>query len=145
MILGTGIDIVDLGAFREQLADGASGFVVGTFTAGERADAETRSSGDPARHLAARFAAKEAFVKAWSGARWGQGPPMQDPARTDLREIEVVNDPFGRPTLALHGDVARWLAGAPGGTPRIHTSLSHDGGFACAMVVLEAAAGATGE
>ena len=74
MILGVGVDVVDVAAFREQLADAASRFATGVFTIGERQAAASRASGDAARHLAARFAAKEAFVKAWSTARFGRPP-----------------------------------------------------------------------
>ena len=59
------------------------------------------------QRLAARFAAKEAFLKAWSGARAGRAPALES---VDLREIEVVDDGHGRPALALHGAVAAALA-----------------------------------
>ncbi|MCB9547773.1 MAG: holo-ACP synthase [Myxococcales bacterium] len=134
MILGMGIDVVDLGGFRAQLADVASAFVAGTFTPGERDAAASRASGDPARHLAVRFAAKEAFLKALSGPRFG-APPRQ--RRLDLREIEVISDAWGRPALRLHG-AARALLDE-GGAWQAHVSLSHDGPFAVACVVLEAA------
>lgn len=133
--LGVGVDTVHVPGFRDQLADPASGFVRGTFTEAERACAAARPSDDAARHLAARFAAKEAFVKAWSGARWGQVPQME---RADLREIEVVSDPWGRPSLALHGAVADAVARL--GAVRAHVSLSHDGDQAIAFVQLEAVA-----
>lgn len=133
-VLGTGIDVVDVAAFRAQLADPASGFVAATFTAAERRDAE-RPAGDPAARLAARFAAKEALVKAWAGARVGRPPSL--PA-VDAREIEVVLDPWGRPSLHLHGAVRRALLelGRDGAPPAAHVSLSHDGGVATAVVVL---------
>jgi holo-[acyl-carrier protein] synthase len=125
-VLGVGIDIVHVPAFAEQLEDAASGFVDGTFTAAER-----RAAGaDPAR-LAVRFAAKEAFVKAWSAARAGSPPAL---ARVDLREIEVGDDGYGRPRLRLHGAVAAELERI--GAPAAHVSLSHDGPSACAVVVL---------
>ncbi|MEZ4468709.1 MAG: holo-ACP synthase [bacterium] len=134
MILGMGIDVVDLAGFRAQLGDAASAFVAGTFTAGERDAAGHRASGDPARHLAARFAAKEAFIKALSGPRFGEAPRTRS---LDLREIEVISDAWGRPALRLHG-AARALVDE-GGPWRAHLSLSHDGPFAVACVVLEAA------
>ena len=125
--IGIGVDLVDVPAFSDQLADTASGFVDGTFTAGEQRAAK----GEPHR-LAARFAAKEAFVKAWSGSRRGQPPAL---ASVDLREIEVVDDGYGRPALALHGEVER----AVGPDVRAHVSLSHDGPAAIAFVILERA------
>jgi holo-[acyl-carrier protein] synthase len=124
--IGIGVDLVDVRAFSEQLADRASGFVDGTFTAGEQ-----RAAKGDARRLAARFAAKEAFVKAWSGSRRGQPPAL---AALDLREIEVVDDGYGRPGLQLHGDVE-----AAVGAAHAQLSLSHDGPAAIAFVILERA------
>ena len=127
MIAGIGLDIVDVAGFSAQIADAASAFVHAAFSEGERQAALCH--GDRARHLAARWAAKEAFIKAWATSRSGQPPHL---AAVDLRDIEVVQDPFGRPTLILHGDVARLC-----GRPRLHLSLSHDGAVAAAVVVWE--------
>jgi holo-[acyl-carrier protein] synthase len=121
-----GVDLVDVPAFAEQLSDAASGFAEHTFTAGEQRIAK----GD-ARRLAARFAAKEAFIKAWSGSRRGQPPLL---AQLDLRHIEVVDDGYGRPGLRLHGPVADAV-----GAVVTHLSLSHDGHAAIAFVILERA------
>lgn len=131
--LGLGIDIVDVEGFADQLADRASGFVDGTFTARERraapADEATRR-----RHLAGRFAAKEAFVKAWSCARLGRAPAL---ASIDLREVEIVADEVGRPMVQLRGAA---LDGVRRTLPpyRMLLSISHDGGYAAAVVVLDA-------
>ena len=132
MIVGVGLDIVDIGAFEAQLEDSASTFVDGTFTGDERRTASARPSGRPGLHLAARFAAKEAFIKAWSSANRGKTPMLASP---DLREIEVINDNFGRPALTLHGLVAE--AFSKMGDTVAHLSLSHDGNVAAAVVVLE--------
>ena len=121
-----GVDLVDVPAFAEQLSDTASGFVAHTFTAREQRTAK----GDP-RRLAARFAAKEAFVKAWSGSRFGQPPLLGE---IDLREIEVVDDGYGRPGIRLHGALADAV-----GPVATHLSLSHDGAAAIAFVMLERA------
>lgn len=134
MIAGVGLDMVDVAAFNRQLEDTASVFGAATFTRREFDDASSRPSGVPARHLAARFAAKEALLKAWSQAS-GAAPP--DLVAVDLREIEVVTDAAGRPHLRLHGRVAEALAGL--GLSRLHLSLTHDGGYAMAMVVIEGA------
>lgn len=136
-VLGTGIDVVDVEAFRVQLADPASGFVASTFTGDEQRDAQ-RPAGDPAARLAARFAAKEAFVKAWSGARLGRPPAVPV---VDAREIEVRLDPWGRPSLLLRGAVRHALLelGTDGEPPVAHVSLSHDGAVATAVVVLSTA------
>ena len=137
--LAVGLDIVTTTTFAEQLADPASAFVDATFTAREQRDARAPDA-IRAQRLAARFAAKEAFVKAWSGARAGRAPAL---ATVDLREIEVVDDGHGRPALALHGEVAtalEQLAAELEATAglRIHLSLSHDPPTAAAVVVLSA-------
>lgn len=135
--LAVGLDIITTTAFAEQLADGASGFVDGTFTRGEQRAA--RGADDlRAQRLAARFAAKEAFIKALSGARPGRDPAL---GAVDLREIEVVDDGYGRPALRLHGAVAaalEQLASELGvlAPLRAHVSLSHDPPTAAAVVVL---------
>jgi holo-[acyl-carrier protein] synthase len=147
MILGVGLDVVDVAAFAQQLADPASGFVAATFRPGERRRfPPARPGADPAAqhrralHLAGRFAAKEAFLKAWSSARRGRRPAMHA-ADLDLRDIEVVDDGFGRPSLRLHGAVHTEIARlTEPGPPALHLSISHDGGVAVAVVVLEASA-----
>jgi holo-[acyl-carrier protein] synthase len=78
----------------------------------------------PPRSLAARFAAKEALIKALgdsSGFRW--------------HDMEVVNDADGKPSFRLGGRVAQTARERGVGT--IHLSLSHDGDSACAFVVAE--------
>lgn len=132
MILGMGLDIVDVDAFEEQLSDQASTFVEGTFTLNERHEASSRPGRRPARHLAVRFAAKEAFIKAWSMTLVGQPPILPN---VDFREIEVTTDAWRRPQLLLHGAVSR--ACSPLEPFRSHLSLSHDGSCAAAVVVLE--------
>lgn len=129
MIRGVGLDLVDVAGFGAQLADPASTLAEGTFTPAERRDGART---DGVRHLAARFAAKEAFVKAWSSANFGGRPALGD---ADLREIEVVTDRWGRPALRLHGAVAAALGAL--GPLRLHVSLTHDGPVAAAVVVVE--------
>ncbi len=131
MIGGVGVDVVHIPAFRGQLSDRASCFASATFTELERQVCAQRCQPDAS--LAARFAAKEAFVKAWSGTRFGQ--PRQV-SQVDFREIEVVQDNEGRPSLRLHGTTAQSLQMLPGAY-RVHLSLSHDGDTATAFVVLE--------
>lgn len=132
MIRGLGIDLVSVSGFRDQVADPASVFVASTFTAAELADARSAPDGDPNRHLAARFAAKEAYVKAWSQL---QIAPMRPMSPSELRMIEVIRDGWGRPTLRCSGPFA-----AASLSLASHVSLSHDGDHAIAVVVLEDAA-----
>lgn len=148
MILGTGVDLVALPALAGQVGLPGSTFLDSVLTArerravGARVRAEGGAPGDPgalAPHVGARWAAKEAFVKAWSAALGGSPPPIA-PDALDWREIEVVQDHWGRPSLHLHGRVAREVARTVGGADqgvRVHLSLSHDGDLAAAVVLLE--------
>jgi holo-[acyl-carrier protein] synthase len=125
-VLGVGVDLVHVPSFAGQLDQTGSEFA-GVFTPGERRDANGRGT-DAARHLAARWAAKEAVVKAWSASLYGTPPVMDDEA---LRLIEVVSDAWGRPRIRLHGEVAKHLEGCT-----VEISLSHDGDYATAYAVL---------
>jgi holo-[acyl-carrier protein] synthase len=75
------------------------------------------------RSLAARFAAKEALVKALGAGRFA------------LADVKVVNDSHGKPEMALFG--AALAALTHSGANRVHLSLTHDGDYAIAMIVLE--------
>ena len=129
-VVGIGVDVVAVDSFSEQLA------IAGTqmesqFTPAERT--LRAAERQPAEHLAARWAAKEAFIKAWSAAGAGNQPVL---GAIDHREIEVVRDPWGRPVLRLHGSVESAFR-ATIGDCQTHLSLSHDGGVAVAMVVID--------
>lgn len=88
-------------------------------------------------HLAGRWAVKEAVIKAWSAALYGQPPPLA-PDLVRWPEIETVCDAWGRPSVRLNGQVARHVAATVGEGAVWHVSLSHDGDAAVAFVVLEA-------
>lgn len=124
MIYGVGTDIVATARFQRFLDEGNSALMERIFTSAERVMCEKRK--DAASCLAARFAAKEAFLKALgTGLRDG----------ISWHDMEVSNDALGKPELLLCGKAAELyhkknLAG-------LHLSLSHDGGHAVAMVVLE--------
>ena len=116
MIVGVGIDVVDIDRFAESL-ERTPAMRERLFTPAER----ERSIAS----LAARFAAKEALAKAL-GAPTGMG----------WLDAEIVNESTGRPLLEIRGSVkARFDAV---GARSIHVSLSHDAGIASAVVVLEA-------
>ncbi len=132
MLIGLGIDVVQVNELSVQLSDRASRFVEATFTPAEVAYSQSAPSGQPARHLAVRYAAKEAAIKAFDLACARKG--MRG-ARVSLSEIEVTRDEAGRPWLALHGD-AEALAEKLG-ADRAWLSLSHDGDYATAVVALE--------
>jgi holo-[acyl-carrier protein] synthase len=130
-IRAVGIDLVGVESFAEQLGSVGSAFAERTFTVGE-----LRAAGGPsgaAQHLAGRYAAKEAFVKAFSGARPGRAPAIPD---MDWREVEVVPDVWGRPTLVLHGDLAAAVR-ATLGEVVVHLSITHEPTMAAAVVVLD--------
>ncbi len=132
MLVGIGIDVVLVTDLAAQLADRASRFVESTFTPAEVAYSEGAASGQPARHLAARYAAKEAAIKAFDLACAQKGVSK---AEVRLADIEVTRDEAGRPWLTLHGG-ASCLAEHIG-ADRAWLSLSHDGDYATAVVALE--------
>ena len=125
-VVGVGIDLVSIPDFAEQVDQPGTVFAE-TFTPGERRDAADKSS-SAARHLAARWAAKEAVIKAWSASLYGEAPVMDEHVH---HLIEVVADAWGRPRIRLHGEVAKRLDGHT-----LEVSLSHDGDYAIAYVVL---------
>ncbi|MFF0814507.1 holo-ACP synthase [Rhodococcus sp. NPDC003318] len=125
-ILGIGFDLVTVSEFAEQLSRPGTA-MKSSFRPGERRYCEAK--GDPARHYAVRWAAKEAVIKAWASSRFARPPAVGDNAYV---QVEVVNDAWGRPTIKLHDEAAQFLPGAI-----IHLSLTHDGDMAGAMVVIE--------
>ena len=116
-IVGVGIDLVCIPEFAEQVDQPGTVFAE-TFTPGERRDAADKSS-SAARHLAARWAAKEAVIKAWSGSRFAKRPVLPEGIH---RDIEVITDMWGRPRVRLTGDIAEHLKDIT-----IHLSLTHEG------------------
>ena len=124
MVIGVGIDLVDVGRFGRALARHGGRLEERLFSEAERDACAARADRDLA--LAARFAAKEACLKAL-GTGWSGG--------LGFRHIEVEGGGGTPPRLRLHGPAAeraRRMA-----VDRSHLSLSHDGGMAMAMVVLE--------
>lgn len=124
MIYGIGVDIVAIERFQRFIDAGNSAVIDRLFTPEERVHCGSRKDG--ASCLAARFAAKEAFLKALgSGLRNG----------ISWLDMEVSNNALGKPELTLSGAAAGQFQAA--GLSGMHLSLSHDGGNAVAMVVLE--------
>lgn len=124
MIVGLGIDLVPIDRFERMLDRYGDRVAHRLFTEGERADCQGRAH--LAQHYAARFAVKECVLKALAvpeGLRW--------------HEMEVRSQPSGEPRLHLHGEAA--AAAARRGADRWHVSMTHAGGMAVAVVVLEAA------
>ena len=124
MIVGTGIDIAEVPRIAESIARFGSRFLNRVFTEGEIRYCDSKAN--RAERYAARFAAKEAAMKAlgtgWShGVRW--------------RDIEVRRRPGERPTIAFHGKAAEFATRL--GTRNIALSLTHTEGQAFAQVILE--------
>lgn len=132
MILGIGIDALDSRRLGKVLARFGDRFIHRCFTDIERAKAERRR--DAGTHIdtyAKRFAAKEACSKAL-GTGFNQGVFMRD--------IGVVNEPSGKPTLVLTGGALRRLQSmVPAGkTAYIHLTLTDEPPIVQAQVIIEA-------
>jgi holo-[acyl-carrier protein] synthase len=124
MIVGIGTDLAEVHRIDESIARFGDRFLNRIFTAGERAYAESKANA--AERFAARFAAKEAGMKA-IGTGWNFGITWKD--------FEVINERSGRPKLALRG-VALQIASNLG-VERISISLTHTKDMAYAVVILE--------
>jgi holo-[acyl-carrier protein] synthase len=114
VIEGIGIDVVDIARFQESL-DRTPGLKDRIFTPTE---AELKVAS-----LAARFAGKEALVKALDARNvfsW--------------HEVEIINEESGKPRFSFSGALAQRVEGAT-----VHLTISHDAGIASAMVVIERA------
>jgi holo-[acyl-carrier protein] synthase len=127
MILGIGTDIISVRRVAELCDKHGRHFMDRVFTPGEQAAAATGPGA--AQKLAARFAAKEAVMKAL-GTGWARG--------VTFLQIEVVREASGRPTIRLSGE-AEAIARAMGAT-EVHLSLSHEREHAVAFVVMEGTA-----
>ncbi|WP_026535426.1 holo-ACP synthase [Arthrobacter sp. H14] len=117
MIVGIGVDVVDLARFGRQL-ERTPGLRNRLFVPAER-ELSLRS-------LAARFAAKEAVAKA-----------LDAPAGMNWQDCWIGVDEAGSPLVEIKGTVA--AAAEAKGVERWHLSISHDGNIATAMVVAEGA------
>ena len=126
-IVGTGIDVAEVARVRAALEGPQTGarFKARVFTAGEQKYCEARGVGRYESY-AARFAAKEAMMKAL-GYGWGRHIGWLD--------IEVGRESDGRPTLRLHGKGA--ASAAAMGVSCVHVALTHTREIAIAQVVVE--------
>jgi holo-[acyl-carrier protein] synthase len=124
MIVGIGLDLVDVSRMAEQLAGEA--FQRRAFTPAEIA--ACAAARHPPEHFAGKFAAKEALMKALgAGLRQGLRPG----------EIEVLADEAGAPHVRASGEARQRLEAL--GVSEIHVSITHTAGLAAAVVVLERA------
>ena len=124
MIYGIGIDLVKVGRIREALERWGERFQNKVFTPGEVHYCGQKKN--PSPNFAARFAAKEAFVKALGiGIRRG----------VHWKDVEVQRGPLGRPVLKLHGRAVE-ICGKEK-IKGLFLSITHDGDYSGAVVVLE--------
>ena len=126
MILGVGTDLLDAERIRDGFARFGEHYADRLLAPAEHA--AYYASRNPARFLAKCFAAKEAFAKA---AGTGLRPPVT------LRNIAVLRDAQGKPHIECAPELAGWLAAR--GIGAHHVSLSDEGDFVLAFVILETA------
>ncbi|MGI9036013.1 MAG: holo-ACP synthase [Pyrinomonadaceae bacterium] len=124
MILSVGTDIIEVYRIRETL-ERTPRFAERVFTVAERAFCDAKGAAS-FQSYAARFAAKEAFLKAlrtgWRG-------------RITWHDVEIFNDEFGAPSLKVKGAAKEILETL--GADKIHLSMSHTTEHATATVILE--------
>jgi holo-[acyl-carrier protein] synthase len=124
VIVGLGIDITEVSRMREAIERRGRGLVQRIFTPAEITYCESHR--DPYERFAARFAAKEAGMKAL-GTGWRLGVRWVD--------LEVVRLPSGKPTLVLHGKAHEFAAKL--GVINISLTITHTGNSALAQVIFE--------
>jgi holo-[acyl-carrier protein] synthase len=124
MIVGTGIDIVEVPRIGQSIERFGERFLNRIFTAAEIRYCQTKAN--KVERFAARFAAKEAAMKAI-------GTGMRDGVR--WRDFEVGREPGGRPTMNFHGKAAQYASALR--MRRAHLSVSHTEEHAVAYVILE--------
>jgi holo-[acyl-carrier protein] synthase len=124
MIYGIGIDIIKIERFERALTRWGDRLLERVFTPQEQAMCHNKAR--PGRHLAVRFAAKEAFLKAlgigmFQGVAWNN--------------IEILNDPLGRPLMNVRGGAKKICQEK--GITEIFVSISHETEYGVAHVLLE--------
>ena len=124
MIVGSGIDMVEIPRIQQSLDRYGKRFLDRVFTASEQAYCLRKRNA--AESLAARFASKEAGAKAL-GTGISRG--------VNWLEIEVVREPGGRPTIRFHGRAAEFAARL--GVASAALSITHTGSLSMASVLLE--------
>jgi len=124
MIIGTGVDVVEIARIRKILERLKDRFISRVFTSAEQQFCNQHR--DPAPHYAVRFAAKEALFKS-IGTGWAKGVTWLD--------VEVLREQQEAPVLKLHGEAQRLSESM--GAHKVHVSLSHSDQWAVAMVILE--------
>jgi len=124
MIVGTGIDIAEVPRVAEAILRFGDRFIRRIYTEEEMRYCESKAN--RVERYAARFAAKEAAMKAL-GTGWSRG--------IRWRDIEVYREPGRRPTIRFHGRAAEFASHM--GVKNVALSLSHTVEQAIASVILE--------
>ena len=124
MIVGTGIDIAEVPRIQQAIERYGQRFLERIFTAAEMRYCDSKAN--RVERYAARFAAKEAAMKAL-GTGWNHG--------VRWRDCEVVRAPGGRPTMRFHGKAGEFAARL--GVNHAALSISHTAQQAIAQVILE--------
>ncbi|MFH2119470.1 MAG: holo-ACP synthase [Pseudomonadota bacterium] len=124
MVFGIGIDLVEVGRIETILKKWEERFLCRIYSAEEIRYCNERAR--PAVHFAARFAVKEAFLKAIGV---GMGGSVR------FRDIETTHDQRGKPILKLAGGARSFLE--VGGIRSVHLTISHTNAHATAIVILE--------
>jgi holo-[acyl-carrier protein] synthase len=122
VIHGIGIDIVRVERIKEAVGTWGGKFLRRVFTENEIAHCYEKKNPFPS--LSVRFAAKEAMIKAL-GSRGSVG----------FRDIEVLNDAYGKPSVLAHGELDNVLK--RNSVRQAYLSLSHEQDYAIAFVILE--------
>ena len=126
MIVGIGIDAIDIDRIERMYAENGDRMLGRLFTQDELTFLSSKVA--PAQHLAVRLAAKEAAYKALSGNELARG--------IGWRDVEVLTRTAdGAPELRLHGRAAERFSELSGTS--VHVSLSHSAATAVAVVVVE--------
>lgn len=123
MILGTGVDIVEVFRMRDAINKWGESFLTKIFTQKEINYSNSRRFSF--QHFAARFAVKEAVVKAF-------GEPRKNPIR--WTDIEVLNDGEGKPIIEFHSDALRLKKKKK--VSDVIVSMSHSKNYAIANAIL---------
>ncbi len=123
MVLGTGIDIIEVSRIKNAIEKWGDGFLKKVFTDKELEYSKTKRFAY--QHLAGRFATKEAVLKAFGGG-WIRNLPWKD--------VEIINDKNGKPEIKLHREakkISRMKKIA-----EVHVSMSHTKDYAAASAIL---------
>lgn len=128
--MSIGIDLVYIPEFENALQEKGSSFFESTFTEWEIAKSQTKPMDQRASFFSARYAAKEAVVKALDGSRLHLDPAI----RLNYKEIEVRSDDSGRPFLRFYGEIQSYVQSLNLSSIRI--SITHSKDYAMSEVLV---------